>query len=43
MSNLTLFPEVFLVSNTEPESEIFSETRPNRSWLTKIRKFLHDK
>ena len=30
MSNLTVFPENFLVSNTESESEMFSETRPNR-------------
>ena len=33
MSNVILF--------LEPESEIFSETRPNRSWLTKIRKLFH--
>ena len=30
MSNLTLLPEVFLVSNIELENEMFSEIRPNR-------------
>ena len=30
MSNLTVFPEVFLVSNTESESEMFIEILPNR-------------
>ena len=30
MTNFTLLPEVFLVSNTESESEMFSEIRPNR-------------
>ena len=30
MSNLTILPKGFLVFNTEAESEIFSEIRPNR-------------